>query len=152
MTNKGKTYLTEKDLQEHPIWARSEEDDLIYPVFCPEDFPDDSRSLKIRADFTTANGMTLKGYICGIENIFGAALFWDNEILYMNKNWLDACLEGIHRINQDLETKMKPEDFSPLHYQTTIDLEHFNNFMGEFDLFKERTDEERLSDISDEEE
>lgn len=45
--NKGKTHLTEKDLQEHPIWARSDIDDLIYPVFGPEDFPDDPRSLKI---------------------------------------------------------------------------------------------------------
>jgi hypothetical protein len=145
--SKGKPYLTEKDLQEHPIWARSEEDDLIYPVFGPEDFPDDSRSLKIRADFTTPNGMTLKGYICGIRNIFGVALFWENEILYMNKNRLHVCLEGIDRINQDLEKKIKPEDFSPLHYQTMIDLEHFKNFSGEFDLFKERTNEERLAGL-----
>lgn len=89
--------------------------------------------------------MTLKGYICGIRNIFGVALFWENEILYMNKNRLHVCLEGIDRINQDLEKKIKPEDFSPLHYQTTIDLEHFKVISGEFDIFKKRTEEERLA-------
>jgi hypothetical protein len=147
MTNKGKTYLTEKDLQEHPIWVDSDEDDLIYPVFGPEDFPENSTRLIIRADFTAANGMPFKGYICGIRNIFSITLFWKNEILGFNKNRLNVCLERIDIINQYLEKKMKPEDFSPLQFQTKIDLEHFKNFSGEFDLFKERTNEERLAGL-----
>jgi hypothetical protein len=79
MANKGKTYLTEKDLQEHPIWARSDMDDLIYPVFGPEDFPDNPTRLKIRADFTTANGIAIKGYICGIKNFFSITLFLEKR-------------------------------------------------------------------------
>lgn len=145
MANKGKTYLAEKDLQDHPVWVISRVDDLIYPVFGPEDFPEENGDLIIRAIFKTVGGITFQGYIFGLQNIFTIAIFWNNEVLYMNRNLFDESLEEIDIINKNLETKIKPEEFSPLRYQTTIDLEHFKNFSGEFDVFKKPTDEERLN-------
>lgn len=103
--------------------------------------------LNIRAKFTTKSGKEFHGYAVGIKNIFCIVIFFNNEILFFNKDLIDHCLRAIEKINKSLEIKVKPEDFSPLKYQTTIDLEGYKNISGEFDIFKKRTDEERLSGI-----
>ena len=59
---------------------------------------------------------------------------------------LDNCLDEIDQINLDLTKKIEYEEFSPLKYQTTIDLDDFNNICGEFDLLRPMTNKERLGE------
>lgn len=142
--NFKKEYLTEQDLNNHPIWKRDEVDDFIYPVNRPDDFPDDSRNLYIRSIFTTRAGISFKGFIIGIKNICSIAIFCKNEIIYMNKNLYNDCLISIEKINKLTNQHLSLNDFSPLKFETKIDLDGFKNIQGEFNLSKPRTDEERL--------
>lgn len=151
--NKAREYLTEREFLEHSIWVRNAEDDLIYPVYNSDDLPEDMSQydLRIRAILTTPTGNKFKGYIVGVKNIYAITIFYESEVFRFNKNLLTDCLTEIARINLYLDKMMKPEDFSPLQYETTIDIDAFNNFNGEFDIFNPMTDEERLAEISDEE-
>lgn len=145
MENKiGKTYLTEQDFANHPIWKFSDVDDLAHPIFGLEDFPEDSSDLRIRADFITTQGVKLKGAIGGIKNIFCIVIYAGNKIFYFNKNLLADCQKNLEQLSEILGKNITIKDFSPIRYTTTIDLENFKNISGEFDLSKKRTDAERL--------
>jgi hypothetical protein len=144
---KGKAYLTEKDLQNHSIWIRHESDDLIYPVLGLDDLPEDMSPthLKIKAKFKVPNGLEFNGYIMGIKNIYCIVIFWEQEILYLNKNLLNDCLEAINKINSSLNLNLQLESYFPLKFETVIDVDVFKDISGEFDIFKKRTEEERLA-------
>ncbi len=144
---KGKRYLTEKDLQNHSIWVMHESDDLLYPVFGLDDLPEEMYliDLKIRAKFKAPNGLEFNGYIVGVKNIYCIAIFWEQAILYLNKNLLEECLEAINKINSSLNLSLQPESYFPLKYEAIIDVDEFKSISGEFDIFKEMTDKERLS-------
>ena len=148
-TKKGKELLTEQDFNQQSIWIRHQSDDLLYPVYGPEDFPEDMamEDLCVRATFSTQNGEIFHGYIVGLKNIYCIVIFFENKIFCMNKNLFDDCIEDIEQINGFLEKSIQPNEFFPLKYQTTIDIKEFKNFQGEFDIFKKMTDEERINRI-----
>jgi hypothetical protein len=143
----GKSYLTEQDLQQHSIWIEHEDDDLTYPVYSLNDLPENMQinKLRIRATFTTRDGIALKGYIVGLKNIFCIVIFWNGEVLYLNKNLFNDCIDAINKISKLLNQNLEPEDYFPIRYETTIDIEGFKNVGGEFDIFKKRTDEDRFN-------
>ncbi len=62
----------------------------------------------------------------------------------MNKNLYNDCLISIEKINKLTGKDLSVSDFSPLKFETKIDLENFKNIEGEFNLSKPRTNEERL--------
>ena len=132
---KGLPYLTEKDLDSHPIWVERGEEDYYYPVYGPDDFPEDDRCLQIKAEFTSPNNMKFKGAIAGLFDIICIKIFIKNDIYYFNYNMEEDNLEYLSEINKHLNTNMTPKDFSPLKYTTKIDLENFKNVSGEFVVF-----------------
>jgi len=142
----GKLYLTESDLHQHSIWVEHQSDDLHYPVNSTNDLPEDMRpnDLSIRAKFTTPNKLIFNGYIIGIKNIFCIVIFWNNEIIYLNKNLLSDCIDSIDKISLSLSQKVDAKKYFPMRYETTIDIEGFKNLCGEFDIFQERTNDERF--------
>lgn len=144
---KGKSYLTEQDFKEYSIWKFNDADDLTYPISGPEDFPNDDRDLRIRAEFVTTTGIKLKGSIGGLFNIFCIVIYAGDKIFYFNKNLLKDCIKNIEKLGEIVGKKLTLADFSPLRYKTTIDLGNFKNIRGEFDLSKRRTDAERLGDV-----
>jgi hypothetical protein len=145
-TKKGKSYLNKQDLQQHSIWIEHEDDDLVYPVCSSDDFPENMqmRDLRIRAKFTTPGGIVFDGYIIGLKNIFCIVIFCGGEIFYLNKNLLNDCIDAIIKISKLINQNLDPENYFPMQYETTIDIDEFKNLSGEFDIFKKRTDEERL--------
>jgi len=100
--------------------------------------------LSIRATFTASNGLRFDGYIVGFKNIYCIVIFWKDEILYLNKNLFNDCLQAISKIDSSLNTHFKLESYFPLKYETSIDIAEFKNTRGEFDIFKRRTEEERF--------
>jgi hypothetical protein len=146
MDIKGKEYLTEQDLKLYSMWVAHQSDDLFYPVNGPEDLPEDMvfEDLCTRAIFTTSSGEAFFGYVIGLKNIFCIVLFLNNEMLIFNKNLYKDCLIAIEKINKITGQNLSVKDFSPLKFETQIDIEGFKNIQGEFDLSKPRTDEESL--------
>lgn len=147
MDIKGVEYLTEQDLKLHSMWVAHQSDDLFYPVSGPEDLPTDMvfEDLCTRSIFSTTSGKTFFGFIIGLKNIFCVAIFCKNEIIYMNKNLYKDCLIAIEKINKLTDQNLSLTDFSPLRFETQIDIGGFKNIQGEFNLSKPRTDEERLN-------
>jgi len=143
-TKIGRPYLTWRDFEQYSIWRFNDRDDLSYPVLGPEDFPKDSRDLRIRAEFIATNGIKLKGAIIGLKNIFCISIYIENNIFIFNKNLLNDCIEELKKLNKILEEELVLANFSPIKYTTNIDLKNFRNISGEFDLLKKRTDAERL--------
>lgn len=143
---KGKEYLTKQDLQQHSIWIEHDVDELTYAVTGAEDLPENIglNDLRIRAYFITPNGIELNGYIIGLKNIYCIAIFLNDEVIYLNKNLYKDCLIAIEKINKITGKNLSVKDFSPLKFETQIDIKGFKNIQGEFDLSKPRTDEERL--------
>ncbi len=143
----GKTYLTSKDLKKHSIWKFNDIDDLIYPITCREDFPENSFDLKIRTKFITPSGIELFGYIVGIKDVYTITLYVENLIINFNRNLPQDYQKDLSELSKALGRALTIKDFSPLKYRTDIDLEGFRNIEGEFDLLKKRTDEERLQGL-----
>lgn len=145
-TKKGKEYLTKKDLQQHSMWIERDEDELTYPICGEQDFPENMgfNDLRIRARFITPAGIELNGYIIGLKNIYCIVIFLNDEVIYLNKNLYKDCLIAIEKINKITGQHLSVKDFSPLKFDTQIDIEGFKNIQGEFDLSKPRTDAERL--------
>ncbi len=148
-TKKGRSYLTKNDLDSYSLWIAREEDDLIYPVYGPDDFPEymSMYDLKVRANFLTKNDIELKGYIVGLKNIYCIVIFIEKEIFYLNKNLYNDCIQDLKRMNALLGVQLNPNEYFPIQYETTMNIEGFNNFCGEFDIFKPMTNEERLENL-----
>jgi hypothetical protein len=143
---KGKDYLTEQDFKKYSMWVAHQSDDLLYPVNDSGDLPSDMllEDLCTRAVFTTSSGKSFNGYIGGLKNIFFITIFLNNEIIYLNKNLYSDCLNAIEKINRITGQNLSAKDFSPLKFETQIDVEGFKNIQGEFDLSKPTTDEDRF--------
>lgn len=114
-TKKGKEYLTKQDFQQHSVWIEHDEDDLTYPVYGADDFPENMtlNDLRIRTRFITATGLELNGYIIGLKDIYCVAIFLDNEVVYLNKNLNKDCLAAIEKINKMTRQNLSIIDFSP---------------------------------------
>lgn len=140
----GKGYLTLNDLKEHSIWKCNEIDDLIYPVISKEDSPDDIFDLSIRTKFFTPFGLELLGYTIGFGDIYCIAIFAGDKVFYFNRNSPEDYEKNLNKMGEILGKKLTLSNFSPLKYVTDIDFPGIDNFEGEFDLLKKRTNEERL--------
>ncbi len=143
-SKKGKGYLLLDDIKKHGLWKENRVDDLLYPVTCESDAPDDIFDLFIRAKFTTPFGLEFLGYIVGCGDIYCIAIFVGDKIFYFNRNLQGDYLDSLNKMSVVLGKNITLSNFSPLKYKTDFSLNGFNNFEGEFDLLKKRTNEERL--------
>jgi hypothetical protein len=146
-TKKGKSYLVKNDFDLSPIWKFCQTDDLTYPVFNYDDFPDDSRDLCIKAQFNTPTNLKFEGYIVGVKNIFCIAIYLNNQTLFFNKNLPKNCLKSLEKINKLLGLSLTIQDISPLKYSTIVNWECFKNMNGEINFLQKRTNEERLEEL-----
>lgn len=142
--NKGKSFIIEDDLKRNSIWKVDEKDDLYYPVKSEDDFPNDIYDLDIRSDFLTCSGIRLFGSIVGVKNIYSITIFANNKIFRFNKNLPDRMLEELEKLSHAIGKKITLEEFSPLKYTTTIDIEGLKNVSGFIDFSKKSTLEEQL--------
>ncbi len=140
----GKKYLTLSDIKQHSIWKFTDIDDLAHPINTPDDIPEDSFDLIIRAKFTTPTGIELIGYIVGVQNIYCISIYAGDEKFFFNRNLPNDYPKTLAKLGKALNCSLSILDFSPLQYTTDIHLECFKNISGEFDLLKVRTNEERL--------
>ena len=142
--NQGVEYLSKKEIDSFPFWGFNEIDDLIYPISDFKNIPGNFVTLYLRSSFTTQNGVVLEGYTIGVKNIFCIVICTESQTYVINKNFLEDCFVEIKKISSEFKIKITPQDFSPVYYKTTVNLSEFENFSGEFNLLKKRTDEERL--------
>lgn len=137
--NYGTRLISENNMDTHPLWRYDDETDLYYPIFSIDEFPEYSRSLFIRAKFFSPNGIILKGYLVGAINIYCIRLFFHGKTFVFNKNLPDFCLKDFNKLIELLPSgkNTKITDIFPVKYETTIDLEGYQNITGEFDAFEE---------------
>lgn len=140
----GRPYLTLSDLEQYSIWKLNDVDDLMYPITCEKDSPDDIFDLCIRTRFFTPSGIEFLGYIVGFGDIFSIAIFIKENVFYFNRNLPGDYAKTLSKMSKILGKNLTLSNFSPLKYTTDFLLDGYNNFEGEFDLLKKRTDEERL--------
>lgn len=141
---RGKSFILLEDLEKYAIWMCSELDDLMYPVKEVGDMPADPLDISIRSVFEIPAGEKFFGYIVGIKNLFSIAICISDKVFYFNLNLKEGYERKIKKIGNMIGKDLTMSDFSPLKYQTDIDLEGFSNIEGEFDLLKKRTNKERL--------
>ncbi len=139
LEDNAREYLTAKDLEDHPLWFFDDVEKLIYPVIVKKDFPADPADLWIRADFTTAKGLKLKGYIVGFENISGLAVIYMDYIFWFD-NYVENHSLSIKQLSEKMNKQLKPEDFLPLTYEACIDLPWIYKVLtGELGIYKRTT-------------
>lgn len=139
-------FLTETHFTISPIWKFIDGIDLYEPIFSPEDIPDDSRDLRIKAEFTTPSGIKFFGYVVGVQNFFSIAFFINGKNIHFNKNAVDLSLEQFDELSKAFlpNKNIKIPDIFPAKFTTMINLPGWKNISGEFDAFEKLKDKRLL--------
>jgi hypothetical protein len=148
----GVKSLNEEHFIECSVWRDDRDLDLYFPVYSPDEMPEDVRDLIIRVEFFTPNGMTFKGCIKGIDKGINTLLviwiFHEKMKYGFNRNLPKLCHEELDKLVSELPQGIpkSDDDFFPLRYETRFNWEDsgYKNFWGEFDAFQK----ERQTSIS----
>lgn len=136
MAASAKKLLQPSDFDECPVWSYDEDGDNYYPVRVEGDLPEQSRDLRILAEFVTPSGRKLRGYVGGVERVFAIGLFGEGRIFHVNKNLREPSKDQVQEFLAEtgLASILAFESMFPMRFETQWENDTFANFSGVFDM------------------
>lgn len=128
--------LTRQDLEEYPVWCPDETQENLQPVLNPEPLPDDLGLLLVKADFETADGLELAGYVVVDESVYVVNILLDDHDVGFNANLPDMAQEDLELLRQELGRPTMR--VFPLRYRAEFHFDREGNIEGMFDPFADR--------------
>lgn len=129
-----KEKITYADFERFPVWMNDRDREIYIPFDL--DMEGDVEDIQFRAKFTTPGGHELLGVVKGPDDysiaIFRNGRWYGASRAHLQDIWL-AQLIALAEDSPELGAK-SGRDLLPLKFQTTINMEPYIDWSGEFDI------------------
>lgn len=124
--------LSLASFEKYPVWKWDDEQVAHEPVLSWQPIQSDEPTLFIKANFITADGTQLDGYVVGLDTFYAFGIFVDDTEYVFNINLPDMIEINIKSLQKRLD-KNELKLF-PLEYQTEVNFKNQDTLSGIIDI------------------